>query len=75
MQNQPSLALTTGGLYTRDQMAAAFEVEPKTLINWEQELGMPVIKVGRKTVLYDFQAVLAWLRKQNSKAPGQKRRA
>ena len=45
-----------------DQICQAFGISKSTLNNWRKEKGLPYIKVGR-TVRYDFDAVVEWLKK------------
>jgi len=47
---------------TTDQICQAFGISKSTLNNWRKEKGLPFIKVGR-TVRYDYQAVIDWLKK------------
>ena len=45
-----------------DQICEAFGISKSTLNNWRKEKGLPYIKVGR-TVRYDYDAVVEWLKK------------
>jgi NitT/TauT family transport system substrate-binding protein len=49
-------------IMTTDQICQAFGISKSTLNNWRKEKGLPFIKVGR-TVRYDYQAVIDWLKK------------
>jgi phage terminase Nu1 subunit (DNA packaging protein) len=61
------LSLPGMGFYTRGQLASILDVVPKTIELWEESYGLPVIKIGRKTVLYDIEEVKRWLRARGTR--------
>lgn len=52
------------GTLTREQLAYHFGIEASTLLDWENNEGLPVIEVGR-TRLYSVGAVTKWLLKRS----------
>lgn len=53
------------GTMTRSDLAKALSVKESTLVAWERR-GLPVMKPGRKTRLYDMEKVTEWLRNQQA---------
>jgi NitT/TauT family transport system substrate-binding protein len=51
-----------------DEICQAFGISKSTLNNWRKEKGLPYIKVGR-TVRYDYDAVVEWLKKHEVTSP------
>ena len=54
---------------TRDQLAIHLNIEPKTVLEWEKEEGLPVIKI-RRSSFYDTEEVAAWLAKRGRQPRG-----
>jgi len=61
-------ASTMSNIMNTDQICQAFGISKSTLNNWRKEKGLPYIKVGR-TVRYDFDAVVGWLKKHEVTSP------
>ena len=48
-------------LYNKKQLAQALMVDPKTIYRFRNK-GMPFLKLGARTVRYDFDECVAWLK-------------
>lgn len=52
-------------LLRQKEMAALLKVSQVTLISWRKHQSMPFIKLGRNTVRYDYDAVMAYFARKH----------
>jgi len=48
------------GELTKDEVAAYFRVTKRTVTNWVRQLGLPCVKISRRTVRFKASAVKQW---------------
>lgn len=51
-------------LMNKRELAKALGVNPRTIYNYRKR-GLPYIKLGARSVRYDFDEVVTWFRNQN----------
>ena len=45
---------------TKSEVAAYFRVTKRTVTNWVRQLGLPCVKISRRTVRFKASAVREW---------------
>ncbi len=53
-------------LLTTEELAARLRVQPETVRQWSRQGLVPVIRVSRKIIRFDFRAVVEHLRRQQA---------
>lgn len=63
MNQPPAIEPVARMLLRREELSESLGVSPRTLQDWEDKFGLPVIRVGG-LVRYSPEAVQQWIRQQ-----------